>query len=176
MSRRVVLVPYDPAWPDWFEREAAELRDVLGDIALDVHHIGSTSVPGLTAKPVMDMIPVIESLAAIDARRPQIEAAGYAWRGELGIARRRYLTRGHEGPQDLHAHCFAAGDPQIARHLLFRDVLRTDECVTAEYVALKLALRDRFPNHGYAYADAKDEFVARVLRNAGWVAPGGTEP
>ena len=87
--RNIVVVPYDPQWQVLFEQEAEKIRSVLGDLLIEIHHIGSTSVPGLAAKPVIDMLPIVRDIALVDGLNPQFEAIGYEPMGENGITGRR---------------------------------------------------------------------------------------
>src|SRR5258705_1255309 len=119
----VVLVPYDSEWPQMAASHAERLR-VLGSCLVVVHHIGSTAVPGLAAKPIIDLMPLVTDLADLDRQRRQIEALGYAWHGELGIAGRRYCTLCDDGGVRVaHVHFFRADSPQAERHIAFRDYL-----------------------------------------------------
>lgn len=179
----VVVVPPDASWPARAEAEAAALRALLGRAVVDVHHVGSTSAPGLRAKPILDLLPVAASLAAIDAARPALEAAGWTWRGEHGIAGRRYLRRGDEGAGTaVHAHVFEADHPEVARHLAFRDLLRRDAAVRDAYAALERELAARLAGDAdrSRYQDGKAEFIElhtrAALRASSMAAPGDAAP
>ena len=122
----VVLVPPDPTWAERFAEEARRLREVLGETLLVVHHVGSTSVGSIWAKPIVDLMPLARALAEIDAARAALEAAGWVWRGEYGIPGRRYLVR-HEADgrtHRTHVHIYEPRHHQVARQLAFRDHLR----------------------------------------------------
>ncbi len=173
MPRPVVLVDYDPAWPEIFEREAARLRPLLGDLGVAIHHVGSTSVPGLTAKPRIDMLPVVRRIEAVDALRAALDDAGYYWRGEYGIPGRRLIGRetGRDGDElPCNIHIFEEGAPEVTRHLLFRDVLRREPETLRRYHELKLRLRDEYPDDTNQYAHAKNPFIDEVLAANGWTA------
>jgi hypothetical protein len=105
----------------------------LGDELVVVHHIGSTSVPGLAAKPIIDLLPEARSLVLIDELTPAFERAGYVAKGENGLQGRRYFTRDREGYRTHNVHIYQAGDPDIERHLAFRDYLRSHAQVRDEY-------------------------------------------
>jgi GrpB-like predicted nucleotidyltransferase (UPF0157 family) len=125
----IELCAHDSAWSAIASREAERLFATLGALLLDVHHIGSTAIPGMRAKPIVDLIAVVRGLAAVDEKQRDVEALGYAWHGEFGIAERRYcvLVDSVTGLSVVHLHMFAAGSDQITRHLAFRDYLRTHD-------------------------------------------------
>lgn len=161
MPQHVVISDYDPAWPEEFRREAAAIARILGDNLTAIHHIGSTAVPGLAAKPIIDIMPVVRSLGAVDGARAALESLGYEYLGEFGIPGRRYMRKG--GDERTHqVHVFAQGDTvNITRHLAFRDFLRAHPDVCAEYAALKRELAARYPYDIDAYCEGKDAFVRR---------------
>ncbi|MEL6143497.1 MAG: GrpB family protein, partial [Bacteroidota bacterium] len=108
----VKVVHYNPNWPNEFDKEAAKLVLTLGDIVQNLHHIGSTAVPGLMAKPIIDMMPEVSSLELLDAKSEQMESLGYEVMGELGIPGRRYFRKG--GDNRTHQiHAFLSGDPNV---------------------------------------------------------------
>ena len=161
MPQHVVISDYDPAWPEEFRREAAAIARILGDNLTAIHHIGSTAVPGLAAKPIIDIMPVVRSLGAVDGSRAALESLGYEYLGEFGIPGRRYMRKG--GDERTHqVHVFAQGDTvNITRHLAFRDFLRAHPDVCAEYAALKRALAARHPYDIESYCDGKADFVKK---------------
>lgn len=152
------VVPHDPRWPAAFDFERRELLATLGDLVARAHHIGSTAVAGLAAKPVIDILLEVRSLAELDDATPSLEALGYEALGEFGIAGRRYFRKG--GDQRTHQiHAFGAGDPHIHRHLAFRDYLQAHPGVREEYARLKSGLAERHPDDLEAYCEGKDAFV-----------------
>ena len=164
----VVLKSHDPQWAGAAEREAERLRGVLGDTLLHVHHIGSTSIPGLVAKPILDLIPVVRSLAALDAAQGNLEALGYASWGEFGLPGRRYLTLDDavQGRRLVQLHCYAQASPEITRHLAFRDYLRARPDLVVEYEAIKRRCAEAHPDSSHAYGDCKGEWVKRIETEA----------
>ena len=122
--QHITVVPYDPAWSGLYEAEAQAIAGVLGQRLTAIHHIGSTAVPGLAAKPVIDIMPVVRAVTEADECRADFEALGYEYLGEFGIPGRRYLRKG--GDERTHQmHIFASDDVHaIARHLAVRDYLR----------------------------------------------------
>lgn len=131
----VELAAHDPDWAVAASIEAAALRAVLGPVLLAVHHVGSTAVPGLAAKPILDLLPVVADLAALDGRRAAVEGLGYVWWGENGLPGRRYATRDDPatGRRRVQLHGYAAGSSEIVRHLAFRDHLRRHPDIAAAY-------------------------------------------
>jgi GrpB-like predicted nucleotidyltransferase (UPF0157 family) len=156
--RSVEVLAYSPKWPHQYRIEAARLGPVCGALLVRLDHIGSTSVRGLCAKPIIDMLMEVTSLGALDARSQQIEALGYQARGEFGIAGRRYFTLG-ESPRSHHLHCFESGDAHLMRHRAFRDYLRGHPHVVAEYGQLKLHLARLYRDDIERYMDGKDAFI-----------------
>ena len=163
----VELLPHDPFWTQRAQAEADALRSVLGDTLLAVHHIGSTAIPGIRAKPVIDLIPVVSALPALEARRSQIEALGYEWCGEFGLPGRRYFRRDDlQGARTHQVHAFETGVPDVIRHLAFRDYMRAHPLLAAEYGKLKEGLADAHRHDRTAYVQGKDAFVKEHERRA----------
>lgn len=169
LAGRVSLVEPDPDWPVAYEREAAGIRAVLpGDVRRVLEHVGSTSVPGLVAKPVLDML-----LAVPDANRegdyvPALERAGYVLRiREPGWFEHRLLRRADGTPQ-VNLHVFSEGCSEVRRMLLFRDTLREVPGERELYAATKRELATHTWEFTQNYADAKNVVVDGVLRRAGW--------
>lgn len=154
----VAIAEPDPDWP----RIAAAYADqllVLGPVVVAVHHIGSTSVPGLAAKPIIDLMPLVGDLGALDARCADIVALGYAWHGEYGIPGRRFCTLDAAGTRRAHLHFFEPGSPHVARHLAFRDYLRAHPGIAAAYAREKRHAARLHPDNSHAYNDEKDAWV-----------------
>ena len=165
-SGTVRVVPHDPVWPSLFVAEAARLGRELDarGLALRLEHVGSTSVPGLAAKPVLD---ILAGRRRGEAPAPYIAAlvaAGYEHRGEQGIPGRDFFRRG--APRAYHVHLVEIGSRQWRVQLAFRDYLRAHADAAAEYGALKSALAERFPRDREAYMSANSPFIARVLERA----------
>ncbi len=157
--RRVVVVPSDPAWPTMFERIAADVRRALSCPVINLDHIGSTSVPGLPAKPIIDMLLEVDRVELLDDETARLQAIGFhAW-GENGIAGRRYFTKQKSGERIAHMHAFGTGDPGLTRHLAFRDYLRAHPAVALEYGELKERVAAASDHDIDAYMDGKDAFI-----------------
>lgn len=160
----VTLLEYDPSWPTLFEREAARIRTVLGDQVRLLEHVGSTSVPGLAAKPIIDIVLVVPDSSHEPAYVPPMEAAGYV----LRIREPEWFEhRLFKGPDtSTNVHVFTLGSPEVARMLAFRDWLRShdDERRLYERAKRELAARDwKYVQH---YADAKTEVVEGIIARA----------
>jgi GrpB-like predicted nucleotidyltransferase (UPF0157 family) len=160
----VYLAEYDPAWPGLFAREAERVRTVLGDRVLLLEHVGSTSVPGLAAKPRIDMILVVPNSADEPAYVPDMEAAGYVLRIREPDW---YEHRVFKGPDtDINLHVFSPGCVEIERMLRFRDWLRTHAADRALYERTKRELARREWKYTQHYADAKTAVVKEILARA----------
>lgn len=166
----VILAPPHAGWAADAAAASAALVHALAGLPLAVHHIGSTAVPGLLAKPVLDLLAVVPALDALDARAPRIVALGYEALGEFGIPGRRYFRKNApDGARTHQLHAFAAGSPEIARHVAFRDYLRAHPASAAEYAALKRALAAQHGADSGAYTDGKTAFIRAVeQRAAAW--------
>jgi GrpB-like predicted nucleotidyltransferase (UPF0157 family) len=161
----VVLAPPDPTWADEFAREARAIRAALPDLPITVHHIGSTAVDGLIAKPVIDILLVVPHLAALDARGDSLVTLGYEPRGEFGVPGRRYFHKTSPlGVRTHQIHSYAEGSDAIHRHLDFRDYLRAHSAAVEAYARLKTQLADRFGADVEGYANAKTAFVLGMER------------
>lgn len=158
-GRSITVEPYDRQWAENFQQQAAYLRHVLADELVDIHHIGSTAVRGLAAKPVIDMLLAVRDLSALERFNPALKQLGYQPRGENGIAGRRYFTKGGDR-RTHHLHAFVAGSEHIIRHLAFRDYLRRHATVMAQYAQLKYAAARACGNDAAAYSQRKNEFIA----------------
>jgi GrpB-like predicted nucleotidyltransferase (UPF0157 family) len=162
---RIVLADPDPQWPARAEERAEVIRAALGEAALEVHHVGSTSVPGLPAKPILDLLLVVPDPADEDAYVPVLEARGYALRiREPGWYEHRVLRT--VGDLGTNLHVFGPGCPEVARMLAFRDHLRTDDADRERYAAAKRHLAAREWPTVQHYADAKSAVVAEILGSA----------
>jgi GrpB-like predicted nucleotidyltransferase (UPF0157 family) len=167
----IELLHHEPEWARTAEREAGRLREALGPALVAVHHIGSTAVPGLRAKPIVDLLPVARSLAEVDAKRSALEALGYLWRGEDGIPGRRYcvLFAATPGRRVAQLHVYEADADDVARHLRFRDYLRAHAGEARAYEAVKLRAQVLHPQDVLAYNDAKAGWIRGCLeRAAAW--------
>ena len=164
LTAKLQVVDYDPEWPGLFRREADRIGAVLGDRVARLEHIGSTSVPGLAAKPIIDILLVVADSADEPAYVPDLEAAGYM----LAIREPgRFQHRVFKGPDtDVNLHVYSPGCPEIERCLLFRDLLRASPEDRARYQRAKRELAERDWTYVHQYADAKSEVVEEIIARA----------
>ncbi len=166
-TKKILVVPYNPDWPHIFEREALKIKEAIGSNCIAIHHIGSTSVAGLSAKPVIDMIVVVKNPEK--AIHP-LESLGFKYKGEYNIPMRFYFNRS-EGV-DTNLHIYEEGHPEIELNLLFRDYLRQYSDAKDEYSSLKEDLlkekssyeKNNSPFTGYNLG--KDAFIRKILQAA----------
>ena len=158
----IEIVPYDPLWPNVFASLRSRLTAALPDLALRVEHIGSTAVPGLAAKPIIDVTVVVDTLDHLPAVIGLLATLGYRHDGDLGLPGRESFTAPVDGP--LHHLCVCAADhPNLASALAFRDYLRTHPDTARAYAELKYFLASRFRNDRPSYTAAKSAFISRVV-------------
>ena len=177
-SHPVVLKPHDPAWARTAARETKRLRQALGGNLVIVEHFGSTSVAGIAAKPVIDLMPLVADLGALDRDRSRIEALGYEWFGEFGISGRRFCTlTGPDGARLIHLHAYQIGDAEIGRHIAFRDYLRAHPPIARDYELEKRRAAALHPNDSLAYNEEKDAWIMTHEALAiAWLAAGRPTP
>lgn len=163
-ERAIVVVAYDPAWPRAFGQIRAYLERAVGGHALDIEHVGSTAVPGLSAKPIIDVDVIVRPGEVAEAIR-RLERIGYVHEGDLGIPDREAFT----SPAGLPAHHLyvcSAGSTSMQAHLRFRDYLRTHPQAADEYGALKRTLALQVGGDRIAYSAGKKAFIEAALRSS----------
>ena len=164
---KVRVVPPDPRWPAEYEAEATLIRTALGANVAALHHIGSTAIAGIFAKPIIDMLLVVHDLHALDDCSDAMVRLGYEPKGEFGIAGRRYFRkRSSEGVRSHHVHAFRQGNADVERHLAFRDYMNSHPPAAESYSVLKQALAAAHPDDIEAYMDGKDAFIKEHERKA----------
>jgi GrpB-like predicted nucleotidyltransferase (UPF0157 family) len=168
----IALAEYDPRWPAAFAREASRIRAVLGSTAILIEHAGSTSIPGLAAKPIIDIVLAVPDSADEPAYVPALEAAGYALRIREPDWYEHRLFKGPDA--DINLHVFSVGASEIDRMLLFRNQLRASDADRDAYLAVKRDLAQRTWRHVQHYADAKSAIVAHIMERA--AAAGQEDP
>jgi GrpB-like predicted nucleotidyltransferase (UPF0157 family) len=172
--RRIEVVSYDPGWPEEYAREAGELSEVFCELLLSIHHIGSTAIPGMRAKPIIDIMPVVRDIDLIDALNPVMEGLGYTVKGENGIPGRRYFRKGSDIHHTHHVHVYEPDHAEVARHLDFRDYLRSHSLEAEAYSQLKVELTRCHTLDILAYSGGKSVFIEEVIGKArAWRMPAG---
>jgi|SRR5581483_3094632 len=157
-----LVVDYDPAWPAQFDELARPIRAALAALEPEVEHVGSTSVPGLAAKPIVDVDVVVRTKEDVPAAIEGLRTLGYVYQGDKGIpGREAFLWPPHAAPH--HVYVVVAGSKPHVDHLAFRDHLRAHPEVAAAYAELKRGLAERFGDDRFGYTDAKTSFIAGVL-------------
>ncbi len=158
------LADYDPAWPTFFQQVSEHIRAVLGERVLLLAHVGSTSVPGLCAKPILDILLIVPDSADEPAYIPPMEAAGYPLRIREPDWHEHRVFKGLD--PDANIHVFSPGSPEIDRMLAFRDHLRTDDTDRDRYADAKRTLAARTWQYVQHYADAKTEVIEAIIARA----------
>jgi GrpB-like predicted nucleotidyltransferase (UPF0157 family) len=163
---RVQVVAYDAAWPDLFERIRAYVWPAVREIARSVEHVGSTAVPGLSAKPVIDACIVVDSREDVPACIERLETIGYRHKGNLGVPDREAFSRPEELPRH-HLYLSPCDSLSLRNHLGLRDYLRSHPVAAQQYGELKASLARRFPEDIDSYIMGKTEFILRILQDIG---------
>ena len=162
----VIVLDYDPEWPRVFEELRVRVWDAVSEIAMSIEHVGSTSVPGLAAKPVVDMDVVVPDAEVVPAVA-RLNTLGYEHRGDLGIAGREAFARPPDSPPH-HLYLCPAGSPALANHLAIRDYMRANTFAARAYGDLKKRLAREHPTDIDAYIEGKTDFLVGVLQELGF--------
>ena len=166
MARKIEVVDYRPEWETMFKEESKKIKKILGKNCVGVYHIGSTSVKGLPAKPIIDIMPVVKDISLVDAHNGEFEALGYECRGEFGIPGRRFFAKGGDN-RTHHIHIFEqSNQTDIQRHIAVRDYLNAHSDTAAKYAALKKKLAAEFPFDNDGYCDGKEEYMKSLEEKA----------
>lgn len=160
----IVIVDYDANWSSQYEQEKSRIIDALGNSVTDIQHIGSTSVPGLAAKPIIDIILGLEKIPPLSTQIINLEALGYLYYGEFGIPGRHYFRRGM--PRTHQIHAVQVNSDFWQRHILFRDYLRSHPQAAQQYETLKRKLAAEFRNERDHYTDNKTPLIEQLLIQA----------
>lgn len=165
MSEPIIIVEYDPRWPEQFERLRSRIASALGPLAAAIEHVGSTAVPGLAAKPIIDLDVLLDSAASLSEAITRLGTLGYQHRGDLGVpGREAFRSPSNDSPHHLYVH--GPGSREFRRHVAFRDYLRANREDARAYECLKRTLARQFRDDREAYNLAKTDFVEAILRRA----------
>lgn len=161
-KRKVEVIDYRSDWKKKFEDEAEILREILKDIIVDIHHIGSTAIPNIKAKPIIDILIEVKEIDKVDQFNDKLIQQGYIPLRENGIPYRRFFIKGDEIDRTHHVHIFQTGNPEIARHIRFRDYLINHPDEAKAYSDLKDELAKKYPYNIEEYIKGKDHFIKEI--------------
>jgi GrpB-like predicted nucleotidyltransferase (UPF0157 family) len=165
--RKVEVILHDPKWQEAFEAESKHVVDALDENVIAIHHIGSTAIPGIYAKPIIDLLVEVKDIIKVDEQSSVMESLGYEVMGEFGIPDRRYFRKNSkEGVRTHHIHAFEVGSEQVERHLAFRDYMIAHTEDAQRYSELKRKLAREHPTNIDRYMDGKDEFIKEMDKKA----------
>lgn len=166
MSRSIIIVDYDPTWPTRFQELRDRVTAVLGELIVVIEHVGSTSIPGCAAKPIIDLDVVISSMTDLPQVIARLATLGYVHEGDLEVPGREAFAASPDTPPH-HLYVCSSQSEEYHRHLLFRDYLRAHPEEVQTYLALKQRLAQQFRDDRDAYSKAKNEFIGRILQRTG---------
>ena len=164
-KRRVGVVSYNPNWTEIYKEESKKIKNVLSDIIVDIHHIGSTAIPGIKAKPVIDILVEVKDIEAVDQYNNKMEELGYEVMGEYGIPKRRFFRKGGNN-RTHHIHIFQVGNEEIERHINFKEYLIAHPDKAREYSKLKEKLTNKYTYDVENYTNGKSDFIKEIDRKA----------
>jgi GrpB-like predicted nucleotidyltransferase (UPF0157 family) len=165
-QRDVILVSHKPEWLDLARQEVKRIKKALSVDVVAVHHIGSTAIPNIKAKPILDFVLVVRNLDTLDNKSHEMESLGYIAKGERGIPGRRFFSKDTNGKRSHHVHAFQINNSEIERHLNFRDYLLTHPQDAREYESLKEKLATRYPHRSGDYTEGKSDFIQETVVKA----------
>jgi GrpB-like predicted nucleotidyltransferase (UPF0157 family) len=165
-GRKVVFGPYDPGWVGLFQAESTLLRRVFGGVLVRIEHIGSTSIPGMSAKPIIDIMIEATALPEVDSLNDDMRELGYAARGEHGIPGRRYFRKGTDLNHTHHVHVYQTGNPNLLAHAAFRDYLTANPQRALDYRCLKERLAKDHADDPAAYQEGKAALAHEIVQEA----------
>jgi GrpB-like predicted nucleotidyltransferase (UPF0157 family) len=165
--RKVDVVFHNPQWREAFAKESQELWQTLGDNVVAIHHIGSTAIPGIYAKPIIDLLIEVKAIAKVDECDRAMEDLGYEVMGEYGISGRRYFRKNDAaGVRTHHVHTFEVNTPEVEKHLIFRDYMTAHQEEAQRYSELKCELARKYPDDIDRYVEGKAEFIQGINEKA----------
>ncbi len=165
--RKVEVVEHNREWRDLFQVESKSVAQALGQSIVAIHHIGSTSIPNIHAKPIIDLLIEVKDINKVDCKNLAMEKIGYEALGEFGMVNRRYFRKDNSlGIRTHHVHIFEANSAEIERHLAFRDYMIAHPAEAQQYSNLKRKLAQQYPRDIESYMDGKDEFIKNIDKKA----------
>ena len=168
ITKQVVVLPHDPRWQEEFETIRREIQEILGELVMEVHHVGSTAVPGLSAKPIIDLDVELRNRSDFPAVRELLAVAGYRHEGDLGIRdREAFCYKGKDHLQKHHLYVCPPDSRELRRHLTFRNYLRTHPEAAREYSRVKEAAARQHPDSIEGYMAYKSDCIAALYQKCG---------
>lgn len=164
-KRRVEVVSYHSNWKEMYKEESGKIKNILNDIIIDIYHIGSTAIPGIKAKPVIDILVEVKDIEAADQYNHKMEELGYEAMGEYGIPKRRFFRKGGN-KRTHHIHIFQVGNEEIERHINFKEYLISHLDKGQEYSKLKEKLINKYTYDVENYTNGKSNFIKEIDRKA----------
>ena len=164
-KRRLGVVSYNPNWKDMYKEESEKIKNVLSNIIIDIHHIGSTAIPGIKAKPVIDILVEAKDIEGVDQYNHKMKEFGYEAMGEYGIPKRRFFRRGGN-KRTHHVHIFQVGNEEIERHINFKEYLIAHPDKGQEYSKLKEKLVNKYTYDVENYTNGKSDFIKEIDKKA----------
>ena len=164
-KRRVGVVSYNPNWKNMYKEESEKIKNILNDIIIDIHHIGSTAIPEIKAKPVIDILVEVKDIEGVDQYNHKMKELGYKAMGEYGIPKRRFFRKG-ESNRTHHIHIFQTGNEEIERHINFKEYLIAHPDKAREYSKLKEELVNKYTYDVENYTNGKSDFIKEIDRKA----------
>jgi GrpB-like predicted nucleotidyltransferase (UPF0157 family) len=166
MSLTSNICDYDPQWPAMFEEERLRIQEKLRHLVREIHHVGSTAVPGMKAKPEIDLLIVVKSISDIDAINSGMAELGYDVRGECGIEGRHYYSKNTQSARTHKAHVCEISHSNVARQIAFRDYMRDHPKDAQEYAELKMRLAKSNPKGMAEYLEGKKKYIEGIIHAA----------
>lgn len=163
--RIIKVVPYNSDWEKEYVKESVKIQGILGDEMIEIHHIGSTAIPGIYAKPVIDILIEVKDIKNVDIYNGEMNKLGYISKGEFGIEGRRFFLKGLYN-RTHHLHIFEIRNPEIRKHLNFRDYMISHPKIAKQYEKLKKDLSIKFRHDNEGYCNGKDEFIKDIDKKA----------
>lgn len=162
LSHPYEVVPYSTSWPAWFDNEAVILKEIFKDRALDIQHVGSTSIPGMSAKPQLDILLQVQAITEAEDCTEALEKRGYVAYGDMLHKGGRLFSRWKGNEKLINLHVFEASSPIVWEYLSVRDYLRTHEQEAKDYEALKIDLYTKYPTDYLKYREFKDPYIEEL--------------
>ena len=162
----ILLEPYNERWKHTYEKMKNIIETIIGDNAISIHHIGSTSIPGILAKPVIDILAIVRDLNILDNSNSEFEKNEFIPKGENGTIGRRYFIRRENGIRIAHLHCHESNHPDIKGHFLFQKYLIKHPMVAEEYSKLKSMLAEKHRDDRLSYTNSKSDFIRTIIEKA----------